>query len=1123
MADFMCGIGGCERGFDTERGLSLHQRSAHATEYHSRASQRISSRGTFWAEEEVTALVNMEAELVLQGISGRGRGSSTGRGRGRSAVTLNGLLTDRLGTRTLDAIKGQRRKPEYKLRVERLCARLRVEREAETTPRLPGEGGNSQPRGGAETSGYLVDTAMGNPEMASALHPHTDNIVTDIGDVSSGDRLTSFSGGSADDNTALSRRHVDQLLVSILQDLRDPPGGDRFTTCRASLRGVLDNFGSCEWPLPAEDRARLTDMSDASCGLLISQMKLDNAARSDAPDTVNRHDRQRPRGRPAGRNPVFSTAPAPGATRHELTRTQLRRKQFKTVQAAFGRSSGEAAKLVFSGNWRANSTELDPEIVLPYWKELFERASPPDVRPFCPVRDSQWQLYEPITVTEVANMKKSTLPSSNGPDDLSLDNLQDTPSKLLTAAFNIWMVLEDIPSKMRSGRTTLIPKVPTPLSPSEFRPITVSSHLARLFNKILNARLSIGCPVNAVQKAFQPLDGCQQNVSIIDAIIGRAKSFDSEVNLAFLDMRKAFDSVGHPTIDRAMKRAGVPAPLRTLIMSGYDSTTTTFKVGGVVTTPCNIGRGVKQGDPLSPLLFNLVIDELASEVQSLGVGVRLSPTVKVSLLAFADDLVLVGETKFGLQMLVRRTLDVLEEGGLEVNPAKCKTLALVVDKHCKSWAVSDEPFLALGDGTCQALGPLDTYKYLGIRIGPSGRAHSESTELERCLEEIRRAPLKPQQRLVLLVKHLIPKLQHCLVLGKVYKTQLARMDRRIRVSLRNWLKLPHDSIDAFLYAPVDAGGIGVPRLETRIAFAKQARLNKLMHSGDEVLIAVTRLHSCVSDIRYWSDQVTLHGTPVRSNEDVDRFHTAKLYSMLDGKGLKPAKEFPRGNSWLKGDLKWISGSDYIKLIQVRCNAIATPARNSRGRPENSGQCMRCAPSQATLGHISQVCQVTSALRTARHDDVVRYVARALGEVGWTISVEPRLLNQEDMTLRQPDLVCTKDDELIVLDVQVCADGFAMTEPCRAKELKYSTDSVRRCIETRWHRTPSKVTGLILNWRGLWHGKSAKTLLAMGLNLGHLAVCSVKSLTWTQSIWRSYKRTGMRRLMRNETVRNGNGE
>ena len=70
---------------------------------------------------------------------------------------------------------------------------------------------------------------------------------------------------------------------------------------------------------------------------------------------------------------------------------------------------------------------------------------------------------------------------------------------------------------------------------------------------ILSVGLSIGCPFKVVQKAFLPVDGCQQNVSIIDAFIGHAKSFDWEVNLAFLNMAKAFDSVGQSTTDIAMK------------------------------------------------------------------------------------------------------------------------------------------------------------------------------------------------------------------------------------------------------------------------------------------------------------------------------------------------------------------------------------------------------------------------------------------------------------------------------------------------------------------------------------------------------------------------------------------
>ena len=111
IADFMCDIGGCERGFGSLSGLRLHQRRTHEVVYHSGVATRISSQRSFWTEEEVTTLVNMEVEWVMQGFSGRGRGTGSGRG----AVTLNGLLKDRLGSRTLDAIKGQMRRTEYRL------------------------------------------------------------------------------------------------------------------------------------------------------------------------------------------------------------------------------------------------------------------------------------------------------------------------------------------------------------------------------------------------------------------------------------------------------------------------------------------------------------------------------------------------------------------------------------------------------------------------------------------------------------------------------------------------------------------------------------------------------------------------------------------------------------------------------------------------------------------------------------------------------------------------------------------------------------------------------------------------------------------------------------------------
>ena len=75
---------------------------------------------------------------------------------------------------------------------------------------------------------------------------------------------------------------------------------------------------------------------------------------------------------------------------------------------------------------------------------------------------------------------------------------------------------------------------------------------------------------------------------------------------------------------------------------------------------------------------------------------------------------------------------------------------------------------------------------------------------------------------------------HVLVLGKVYRTSLSRMYKRIWVALRKWVGLPHDTPDAVLYAEVDRGGPGIPELSTAVRFSKQVRLDKLMSSCDPI-------------------------------------------------------------------------------------------------------------------------------------------------------------------------------------------------------------------------------------------------------------------------------------------------
>ena len=139
----------------------------------------------------------------------------------------------------------------------------------------------------------------------------------------------------------------------------------------------------------------------------------------------------------------------------------------------------------------------------------------------------------------------------------------------------------------------------------------------RVLAKALQARLESCIVLSARQKAFIPSDGVATNVFTLRELILCARESRKELDIGFVDVSKAFDSIPHAAIWDALARRGVPAVIIKVIREMCVGSYTSFEVCRSSTPKIPIRAGVKQGCPLSPFLFNLGFKRKLFVTQSL--------------------------------------------------------------------------------------------------------------------------------------------------------------------------------------------------------------------------------------------------------------------------------------------------------------------------------------------------------------------------------------------------------------------------------------------------------------------------------------------------------------------------
>lgn len=383
---------------------------------------------------------------------------------------------------------------------------------------------------------------------------------------------------------------------------------------------------------------------------------------------------------------------------------------------------------------------------------------------------------QPITLKDVkGRISKTKSNSAAGVDGVKRAHIARAGvGELLALLYNILLLEGIYPDSWKVNRTTLIPKAGKDLTDvKNWRPITVGSLLARIYSALIDGKLRQLVKQSPRQKGFTREDGCRQNILILEQALDEMKSGKGGVT-SVLDVSKAFDSVPHAVIRPALRRKGIPDHIITEIYT-YCKTIIKGSDGDVAIT---LKRGVEQGDPLSPMIFNLAIEplleKLCLETRAISIGESSVP-----VLAFADDLVLLSTNREEGQKQLDLVQSYLEGLGVALAATKCQSSLIVAGR--KTWYM-DNPRLNVSGTPIPNVEAGEVVTYLGAKLSPRLNLSKgqEVSNLTQVVNNVKKLKLKPHQKLELLKTYILSRFVYRLTVNCPSIGVLSMLDSTIR-------------------------------------------------------------------------------------------------------------------------------------------------------------------------------------------------------------------------------------------------------------------------------------------------------------------------------------------------------
>lgn len=265
------------------------------------------------------------------------------------------------------------------------------------------------------------------------------------------------------------------------------------------------------------------------------------------------------------------------------------------------------------------------------------------------------------------------------------DELHERLHKLIG---RIWHE-EEMPPQWEVGVICPIHKKGSKLDCSNFRGITLLNVAYKLLTRIIAERLehySERC-IGDYQAGFRRNRSTTDHIFTIRNTLEKCNEYDIPVHQLYVDFRIAYDSITRAYLFETMRMLEIPNKLNRLVQMTLSNTQSVVKVQQEHSEKFTINRGLRQGDPMSCVLFNLVLERIMRKVsipnrgtlRSYLRGTRNATTLfnaVVQYLAYADDVVLLGRTVRDVRKSFQELANEAALAGLQVNVSKTKYMVM---------------------------------------------------------------------------------------------------------------------------------------------------------------------------------------------------------------------------------------------------------------------------------------------------------------------------------------------------------------------------------------------------------------------------------------------------------------